>query len=537
MQRRADASFAAKPADFDTTSIASVSESSHWSGGAADDLDNVALVNGSDANPMENKDWSSYLRMAKNGYNSSDQGDDDDDDEPAQKHDEANSSNDELSDDDDDLPTSKKCYDSDEQVDDDDSYNTDEDLDDDDIWTIKPKLYSYYEKQFRTMQPDLNGFIVGSVAKPFFERSKLPLNELSKIWELSDVTKDGVLSFAEFCTAMHLVVLRVRNFDLPNELPAKLQPYAPLIDFNSETSLNRPWDASGDEPVHFGVKPQRDAALAHPVALRARPAVPEPPPRHSRSSSLGAVNHNNTSIPPPPLSQPSSTHTQVNNTPRIFQQQPTVPPRITSPISVTQDKPPPPPPPLPQSYHQSRILNFHISKQNSACQTVSNIGDADLVKCVQELVERMNKLSAERTARLSENSGISNRGKEGAEGQSEQLVESIRHHTEQNQMLRRVFNELERELRMLTDQRVALEIKMDCLSSKSGGCMTSSASTPAISQATPQVVSSVKQLAVKAGGVVVTPVSVQPAATSPVSVNVNSSSQMSSQLVSNKLNI
>lgn len=55
---------------------------------------------------------------------------------------------------------------------------------------------------------------------------------------MSDVTKDGALSFAEFCTAMHLVVLRVRNFDLPNELPAKLQPYPPLIDFNSETSLN-----------------------------------------------------------------------------------------------------------------------------------------------------------------------------------------------------------------------------------------------------------------------------------------------------------
>lgn len=52
------------------------------------------------------------------------------------------------------------------------------------------------------------------------------------------MTKDGALSFAEFCTAMHLVVLRVRNFDLPNELPAKLQPYAPLIDFNSETALN-----------------------------------------------------------------------------------------------------------------------------------------------------------------------------------------------------------------------------------------------------------------------------------------------------------
>jgi len=50
------------------------------------------------------------------------------------------------------------------------------------------------------------------------------------------VTKEGALSFPEFCTAMHLVVLRVRNFELPNELPEKLQPYAPLIDFNNKAA-------------------------------------------------------------------------------------------------------------------------------------------------------------------------------------------------------------------------------------------------------------------------------------------------------------
>jgi hypothetical protein len=71
--------------EFDTTSIASISESSHWSGGGGDDLDNVALVNGSDTNTMENKDWSTYLRMSKNGYNSSDDDDDDADQDASQR--------------------------------------------------------------------------------------------------------------------------------------------------------------------------------------------------------------------------------------------------------------------------------------------------------------------------------------------------------------------------------------------------------------------------------------------------------------------
>ncbi len=136
-----------------------------------------------------------------------------------------------------------------------------------DIWTIKPKLYSYYEKQFKTMQPNLNGFITGSVAKPFFERSKLPLNELSKIWELSDVTKDGVLSFAEFCTAMHLVVLRVRNFELPDELPAKLQPYAPLIDFNSETNLINSNNGDNGPSVLNSVSDSEDVTVSSPNQL------------------------------------------------------------------------------------------------------------------------------------------------------------------------------------------------------------------------------------------------------------------------------
>lgn len=44
--------------------------------------------------------------------------------------------------------------------------------------------------------------------------------------QLSDVTKDGALSLAEFKLAMHLVVLRRNNITLPKKLPPSLVPPA-----------------------------------------------------------------------------------------------------------------------------------------------------------------------------------------------------------------------------------------------------------------------------------------------------------------------
>jgi hypothetical protein len=61
-------------------------------------------------------------------------------------------------------------------------------------------------------------------AKEFFEKSSLPIAELRKIWQLSDVTMDGCLSLEEFLTAMHLVVLRRNNITLPDSLPTCLRP-------------------------------------------------------------------------------------------------------------------------------------------------------------------------------------------------------------------------------------------------------------------------------------------------------------------------
>ncbi|XP_076373956.1 RALBP1 associated Eps domain containing isoform X2 [Tachypleus tridentatus] len=93
-----------------------------------------------------------------------------------------------------------------------------------DVWTITSEQREYYTTQFQCMQTDVKGKISGAVAKEFFEKSKLPVHELSKIWQLSDIDKDGALTLEEFCTAMHLVVLRRNNIDLPETLPSSLIP-------------------------------------------------------------------------------------------------------------------------------------------------------------------------------------------------------------------------------------------------------------------------------------------------------------------------
>ncbi|XP_009992137.1 PREDICTED: ralBP1-associated Eps domain-containing protein 2 [Chaetura pelagica] len=94
----------------------------------------------------------------------------------------------------------------------------------DDPWRITEEQRDYYINQFRSLQPDLNSFISGSVAKNFFTKSKLPIPELSHIWELSDVDCDGALTLPEFCAAFHLVVARKNGYQLPETLPETLLP-------------------------------------------------------------------------------------------------------------------------------------------------------------------------------------------------------------------------------------------------------------------------------------------------------------------------
>ncbi|XP_046406258.1 ralBP1-associated Eps domain-containing protein 1, partial [Ischnura elegans] len=110
----------------------------------------------------------------------------------------------------------------------DDGVENDDDVEGADVWKITQEQREYYSAQFRSLQPDPMGLVAGPVARLFFEKSRLPVLELRKIWMLADVSKDGALSLGEFHTAMHLVVLRRNKIELPDSLPPSLVPLPSL---------------------------------------------------------------------------------------------------------------------------------------------------------------------------------------------------------------------------------------------------------------------------------------------------------------------
>lgn len=245
------------------------------------------------------KDWAMYLTKTSNGNHN--------------KHRHNNESSSDTSESDDDESSSS--------IDEDDE--SDQDFVDD-PWTINIVQREYYTKQFKDIEPDVTKVISGTIAKEFFERSRLPTSELSQIWNLSDVNHDGALSLAEFCTAMHLVVLRVNGFELPDELPPQLQPYTPLIDLSDSTTILPA--INNDQPDNWANFKDSNSEI------------------HNTNSTLNVDENPNSPkqfIYGPPF---ADNHRIVAPVPVRLSPPPPLPPPVIPP---TANKPPPPPPRAP----------------------------------------------------------------------------------------------------------------------------------------------------------------------------------------------
>lgn len=249
------------------------------------------------------------------------------------------------------------------------------------VWTITPEQRDYYTTQFRSLQPDTDALLAGPVARMFFEKSRLPVQELRKIWQLADVTKDGALSLQEFMIAMHLVVLRRNHIELPDALPSQLLPGTdtPLsVSPETEPILSpqtkdtaKEWtkfidsptssvSSPGPKPVNFDfqkVALDADPKILHPVPLRLTPecppdeaeladsknfqnnAIQRPQPKKINLPGPGA-------IPPPP---PNVQNAPDDGGPVSL---PAFPP-------PKKEKPPPPPPRPFRTHGRSSSLDLN----------------------------------------------------------------------------------------------------------------------------------------------------------------------------------
>lgn len=68
------------------------------------------------------------------------------------------------------------------------------------------------------------GLLDANSAREALMRTSLPNDHLFKVWELSDMDKDGALDLDEFTVAMHLCEQAADGGPVPDELPLELVP-------------------------------------------------------------------------------------------------------------------------------------------------------------------------------------------------------------------------------------------------------------------------------------------------------------------------
>ncbi|XP_005113561.2 epidermal growth factor receptor substrate 15-like 1, partial [Aplysia californica] len=90
-------------------------------------------------------------------------------------------------------------------------------------WDITPSEKAKYDQVFDSLKPVQN-MLAGDKVKPVLMNSKLPVDVLGWIWDMSDIDKDGYLDRDEFAVAMHLVYQAREGHELPTILRPGLIP-------------------------------------------------------------------------------------------------------------------------------------------------------------------------------------------------------------------------------------------------------------------------------------------------------------------------
>ncbi|XP_008297675.1 epidermal growth factor receptor substrate 15 [Stegastes partitus] len=138
-------------------------------------------------------------------------------------------------------------------------------------WVVKPEEKMKFDSIFDSLGP-VGGMLSGDKVKPVLLNSKLPVDILGRVWELSDLDRDGMLDRDEFSVAMYLVYRALEGEPVPMSLPPPLVPPS-----------------------------KRKKPAVPPVVPPVMPLLPSPPSvKDSRSSHAGSK-----AIPHPPKPAPA----------------------------------------------------------------------------------------------------------------------------------------------------------------------------------------------------------------------------------------
>nr|XP_048296615.1 ralBP1-associated Eps domain-containing protein 2 isoform X6 [Myodes glareolus] len=321
----------------------------------------------------------------------------------------------------------------------------------DEPWRITEEQREYYVNQFRSLQPDPNSFISGSVAKNFFTKSKLSIPELSYIWELSDADCDGALTLPEFCAAFHLIVARKNGYPLPEGLPPTLQPEylqaafpkskweCAIFDSYSESmpanqqpcDLNR-METSVKDMADFPVPTQDATTGDDKQALKS--TVTEPLPKDLSEDTAT----NSGLLPPPPALPPRPCQTQSEPVTEadLHPQLNRAPSQAAESSPAKKDAPHAQPPSKPIR-RKFRTENQTTESQEPAA-AVGGAASAAVVKPHPTVQKQSSK-------------------------QKKAIQTAIRKNKEANAVLARLNSELQQQLKEVHQERIALENQLEQL--------------------------------------------------------------------------
>lgn len=180
-------------------------------------------------------------------------------------------------------------------------------------WEVTPSDKQRFDEFFDQLDSQRVGYVEGSHVVPFFLQSGLDESTLAHIWDLADLTQDGVLTRDEFAVAMHLINEKVAGKPLPQQLPPSMLPPSmrakslpPAVNPH-QTETQRELFSLLDTDVPSSTMSPIDASSAFGTSpmLASAPTSTAPPPQHPHLLEPGSDTATTSRAAPSAPSAPS----------------------------------------------------------------------------------------------------------------------------------------------------------------------------------------------------------------------------------------